>query len=725
MPIETTTKNLNWPSLQGTVLGGGAYPLERFASGDENTATFETRTGGERASRALVRLAQADEETSEQQLQVWQAIKKSGHPNLIPIWGTGRARINGRSLIYVVMEASDENLATVLEERALEPAEAGEILASLVGALGHLHSHGLVHGGLSPEQVMAVGETVKVSTSGVRRIGSSDGLDVHKPKYRAPESPEGNISPAADIWCLGATLLQALTQRGCSENCLEEAARLPAPFDAILTRCLQTEPMARGTLAHLLALYDGTARNGPVAGAAGAPAAKTMAAAAGSGRGTISFDWDVDEEADAKRETHQETQRENVRPVYLAPGPIVPEAEAFAAEAAMAAAAAAAPVADTPVAMKESAEKAVPVEAVPAGAVKTAEEETAVLPAAGVTDAAPAEEPPAERPLTEEARAEEPSATEMPVEEASPDAAAVPVISEERIEEEAALPTAAQEPMERAVAASTTVAPPEVTSHYLETPVEEMPVEPLLATTTVTPREERDSREVDEQDPVAAANARLLAWREAAAVAMRSQGEGNGANPASARPEEIRRAKRRAWVFVAVALVILMAVVWVLRPSRSANNRTAQRAAEKVAPLAGSSAEPKGERPLHGQTMTLPAAGQNGSAAASAVATAPKTGPTAKAEATTQNAGPASRGPVWRVILYTYNREADAKKRAATINRRHPDLNAEVFAPNGAGKSPFLVSIGGSTDRAAMAQVRRNAMRLGLPRDSYLQNYSR
>jgi hypothetical protein len=77
------------------------------------------------------------------------------------------------------------------------------------------------------------------------------------------------------------------------------------------------------------------------------------------------------------------------------------------------------------------------------------------------------------------------------------------------------------------------------------------------------------------------------------------------------------------------------------------------------------------------------------------------------------------------VILYTYNREADAQRRVATINRRHPDLNAQVFTPNGAGKGPFLVSLGGSTDRDVVAQLRHTAMRFGLPRDSYLQNYSR
>lgn len=727
MPIESKTKNLNWPSLQGTLLGGGAYTLERFASGDENSATFETHTGGQRGAKALVRLAHADEEAAGQQLQVWQAIKRSGHPNLIPIWGAGRARINGNSLIYVVVEASDENLAKVLEERALEPTEAGEILVSLVGALGHLHSHGFVHGALSPEQVLAVGESVKVSTGAVRRIGRLERLDFYQPKYRAPESSDGNISPAADVWCLGATLLQALTQRVCDGDCLAEAAKLPAPFDAIATSCLQQDPVARGTLAHLLALYAGTAKTA-VASSAGV-GTKTMAAAAGSGRGAISFDWDTGDEPEPKRET--------VTPVYLAPGPIVPEAEAFAVEAS----------AGPPV----EAARAVETKQVADGAV-VPEEETVEKPVPGAGTPAAVSAPEnvvAREEASEEAATPTMMEAETQAEEKTPVRAASfteeipeevafisarPFVPEGQVEEAAARPiAAAPEPPALSTDAPAVAEAEEVAPAAAEMPAET--IAPPPAWTPTTPREERYSPDVNEPDPVAAANARLAAWREAAAAATRSQGERIEADTVHhvAGPDEIMRAKRRAWVFVGVALLILLAVVWVLRPSRSANKK----AAESAVQTAQQPAATHGQA-VHGRTMTLPAVGQNGQPE-TAVTNAPKssgaqrtspareTAPTAaaKAEENTKGTGPAGPGPVWRVILYTYNREADATKRVATINRRHPELNAEVFTPHGAGKSPFLVSIGGSTDRNVMTQLRHSAVKAGLPRDSYLQNYSR
>jgi hypothetical protein len=60
-----------------------------------------------------------------------------------------------------------------------------------------------------------------------------------------------------------------------------------------------------------------------------------------------------------------------------------------------------------------------------------------------------------------------------------------------------------------------------------------------------------------------------------------------------------------------------------------------------------------------------------------------------------------------------------------TINRNHPGFHAEVFAPKGEGNPPFLVAIGGAMDRDHALQMRREALRSGLPRDAYLQNYSR
>lgn len=87
------------------------------------------------------------------------------------------------------------------------------------------------------------------------------------------------------------------------------------------------------------------------------------------------------------------------------------------------------------------------------------------------------------------------------------------------------------------------------------------------------------------------------------------------------------------------------------------------------------------------------------------------------------NLPPAGSHAGWRVIAFTYNRKADAEKKAAGIARTHPQLNPSVFAPS--GHAPFFVSIGGVMDRDSAYALARRARSLGLPRDSFARNFSR
>ena len=79
---------------------------------------------------------------------------------------------------------------------------------------------------------------------------------------------------------------------------------------------------------------------------------------------------------------------------------------------------------------------------------------------------------------------------------------------------------------------------------------------------------------------------------------------------------------------------------------------------------------------------------------------------------------------IWRVVLYTYNRQQDAESKAQAISGAHGDLATEVFAPNGSG-GPYLVVAGGQMNREEAAKMRLRAISEGMPQDSYIQNYSR
>jgi hypothetical protein len=126
---------------------------------------------------------------------------------------------------------------------------------------------------------------------------------------------------------------------------------------------------------------------------------------------------------------------------------------------------------------------------------------------------------------------------------------------------------------------------------------------------------------------------------------------------------------------------------------------------------------------LHHEAAAPQATGQIaqpvGAQSGSHPATAPEKTVVMKAAPAATSA--AASGPGWRVIVYTYNREADARHKAETITAAHPELKAGVFHPR-AGE-PYLVSLGGVMSRPEAIALRAKALAMGMPTDTYARNY--
>lgn len=78
----------------------------------------------------------------------------------------------------------------------------------------------------------------------------------------------------------------------------------------------------------------------------------------------------------------------------------------------------------------------------------------------------------------------------------------------------------------------------------------------------------------------------------------------------------------------------------------------------------------------------------------------------------------------WRLVAYTYNKLDHATRKKNEINRRWPAFKAEVFSLQ-SNLPPFLVTLGGPMAREDALGLRSQALRAGLPKDMYVQNYSR
>jgi TonB family protein len=287
-----------WKQWQGQVVDG-KFPLREYLGGSEYSAVFLTERG-EPTQKAAIKFIQVDEAEAELQLSRWKRAAQLSHRHVLGMFESGRCRLGDFDLLYAVMEYAEENLAQFLPQRPLTPAEARDVLAPTLDALAYLHAEGLIHGHVRPSDIMAIDDRLKLSADGVSGIAEHSGsLEAsaessaknsslrHPSAYDAPEIAEGNISPAGDIWSLGMTLVEMLTQRlpvfeiNSSPSIQPQDPQLPdtlpALFLDIARHCLRRDPQGRWTVVEV------SARLNPTAPAPSAAAGSSSHAAAGSG----------------------------------------------------------------------------------------------------------------------------------------------------------------------------------------------------------------------------------------------------------------------------------------------------------------------------------------------------------------------------------------------------------------------------------------------------------
>lgn len=235
--------------LQGEMVDE-KYALVRYLGGSNHSSVFLTQYGGVHPKDAAIKLTPAPPGNAEARLSGWRLAANVSHPHLVRILDMGRCEVGNAAMLYVVTELADENLAQILPERPLTAEEARDMLASLLDALVFLHSRGFVHGHIKPSNIMAVGEQLKLSSDGICRLGEVVGNGGGFSVYDAPEGNRGGASTAGDIWSLGVTLVEALTQEAPEWTSSDRRdpvppETMPAPFPEIVRHCLRREPKNR------------------------------------------------------------------------------------------------------------------------------------------------------------------------------------------------------------------------------------------------------------------------------------------------------------------------------------------------------------------------------------------------------------------------------------------------------------------------------------------------
>jgi len=230
----------NWNQWVGQTVDGKFPLIKNLGCSDHSAAFLTERREGDGLHPATIKLIPSLPESSEQQLSRWQLAAGLSHPRLIHLFESGKCELGDARLLYVVTEYADENLASVLPERSLTPEETRAMLEAVVEALTYVHRKGFVHGHIKPANIMAHGEDLKITSDSLCRAGE----------------PQNASSSADDVWSIGETIVEALTQR---PPVLETAEpvhplvplNLPEPFNDIARHCLVKDPASRWTVAEI------------------------------------------------------------------------------------------------------------------------------------------------------------------------------------------------------------------------------------------------------------------------------------------------------------------------------------------------------------------------------------------------------------------------------------------------------------------------------------------
>jgi serine/threonine protein kinase len=246
-----------WTKWESQIVNG-LFPLRRFLGRSDHSVVFLTEYKTQNSVKAAIKLVPVDPALADLQLSNWKRIAALSHPHLIRTLDSGRCKLGGHPFLFVVMEYAEQTLAQILPHRALTPDEVREMLHPTVGALAYLHRNRLVQGQLKPPNFLVINDQLKLASDTIRAFGDP-APSIAKPSvYDPPEARNGAIDGAGDVWSLGISLVEALTQAppALDDTSAVLPATLPPAFLSTVRRCLSRNPADRPTIFDLEAQFS-------------------------------------------------------------------------------------------------------------------------------------------------------------------------------------------------------------------------------------------------------------------------------------------------------------------------------------------------------------------------------------------------------------------------------------------------------------------------------------
>jgi serine/threonine protein kinase/tetratricopeptide (TPR) repeat protein len=191
------------------------------------------------------------------------------HPNIVPIYHVGETAEGAP--FFTMKYAANGSLLRMRERLCQEPRQSVQLMAKVARAVQYAHERSVLHRDLKPGNILLDGRGEPlVSDFGLARCEENASItrsltSFGTPGYIAPEQADGpasQLTPAADIYSLGAILFELLAGRlpflgdnalGVMKQSAEKTApklRALAPhldrdLETICERCLERDPSAR------------------------------------------------------------------------------------------------------------------------------------------------------------------------------------------------------------------------------------------------------------------------------------------------------------------------------------------------------------------------------------------------------------------------------------------------------------------------------------------------
>jgi serine/threonine-protein kinase len=203
------------------------------------------------------------------------AVNQIRHPNIVDVEDFVTAETGEHYLIMELLEGED--LRTIVTRSGvLSPAVVSTIGEQVASALAAIHSVGIVHRDIKPDNIYLVrksdgSQIAKLIDFGIAKFLTAqegmtrEGMTLGTPEYMAPEQilSNGKPGPGADIYSLGmlmyecvagapaftATTTAAILRGHIREPVVPPSHRrgeaIPPVLEAAILKCLEKEPKAR------------------------------------------------------------------------------------------------------------------------------------------------------------------------------------------------------------------------------------------------------------------------------------------------------------------------------------------------------------------------------------------------------------------------------------------------------------------------------------------------